>query len=59
MFLLVKKIDGEDIIIGTAQKSISLQNAEMSGITIYEISDKEFVPNMVSSKIESFDEDIG
>jgi hypothetical protein len=58
MFLLVKEIDDERIIIGTAQKRISAESSEKSGITVYEISDSEFNPDMIHAKIESFEEDV-
>lgn len=53
MFILVKNIDGEDVIIGTARKETSVND---SLITIYEISDSEFNPDMIYAKIERFDE---
>ena len=57
MFLLVKEIEGENVIIGTAQKRISAEHAEASNITVYEISDDEYTPDMIHTKIESFEED--
>ena len=57
MFLLVKEIEGENVIIGTAQKQISAEQAAASNITVYEISDDEYTPDMIHTKIESFDED--
>ena len=53
MFLLVKEIDGEQIIIGTAQKQVSPSD----DIVIYEIPDDEYSSDMIYSKIDSFDED--
>lgn len=57
MFLLVKEIEGEQVIIGTAQKRISAQNAEKSGISIFEIPDEEFKSDMIHAKIDSYEED--
>lgn len=53
MFILVKTIDDEDIIIGTARKE-TFANDET--VTIYEIADNEFKSDMIYAKIESFDE---
>lgn len=56
MFLLVKKIDGEDVIIGTAQKRIAAESSSPD-IIVYEISDEEYTLDMMHTKIESFEED--
>jgi hypothetical protein len=56
MFLLVKEIDGEQVIIGTAQKRVSAQNSADSGIEVFEISDGEFKSDMIHSKIDSYEE---
>ena len=56
MFLLVKEIDEENVIIGTAQRRVSVESSS-SDITVYEISDDEYTPDMINSKIESFEED--
>jgi hypothetical protein len=56
MFLLVKEIDGERVIIGSAQKRVSAESSEKSGITVYEISDEEYTPDMLHAKIEDFEE---
>lgn len=56
MFLLVKEIDDEDVIIGTAQRRVSIESSSPD-ITVYEISDDEYTPDMINSKIESFEED--
>jgi hypothetical protein len=58
MFLLVKNINDEEVIIGTARKELSVLNAETTGLKIYEISDEEYNPDMIYSKIEKFEEDI-
>lgn len=55
MFILVKEIDNEQIIIGTAQKQVSAQ-PENSGVTVYEIPDAEYTTEMIFSRIEGFDE---
>lgn len=57
MFLLVKNIDGENIIIGTATKRVSVADYEESGTKIYEINDSEFNSDMINAKIDSFEED--
>jgi hypothetical protein len=51
MYLLVKNIDGEEIIVGTSQKLV-----ENEGITLYEINDGEFEPEMINSILEGYDE---
>lgn len=56
MFLLVKEIDGENVIIGTAQRRIAA-NSSSPDITVYEISDDEYTPDMIHTKIDSFEED--
>lgn len=53
MFILVKEIDGEQIIIGTATKQV----AGNDGVTVYEIPDKEYSPDMMHSKLDGFDEE--
>ena len=55
MFLLIKEIAGEHVIIGSAQKTVSARSAEASRLTVYEISDNEFSTDMIYAKIESFD----
>lgn len=55
MFILVKEIDDEQIIIGTAQKQVSTQ-PEGSGVIVYEIPDGEYTSEMIFSRIEGFDE---
>lgn len=57
MFLLVKEINDEQVIIGTAQKRISATSSEKSGIEIFEISDDEFKSDMIHSKIDSYEEE--
>jgi hypothetical protein len=52
MFILVKEISGENVIIGTSQGN-PISNSD---ITVYEILDDEYSPDMVNSKIDSFDE---
>ena len=56
MFILAKQIDEELIIIGSAQKKISTQGMEQSGIQVFEIPDNEYTPNMLHSKIDSYEE---
>lgn len=53
MYLMVKEIDGEEIIIGTSNKDISKAKPD---VTLYEIDDKDFVPEMIYSILEGFDE---
>lgn len=57
MFLLVKEIDGERVIIGTAQKRIAAQDSDKTGIEVFEISDDEFKTDMIHSKIDSYEEE--
>ena len=54
MFLLVKNIDGENIIIGTAQKN-AVAGAD---IIVYEILDADYSHDMIYSRLDSFDEDV-
>lgn len=53
MYLMVKEIDGEQVIIGTSNKDISRARPEL---TLYEIDDKEFDVEMIYSKLDGFDE---
>jgi len=53
MYLMVKEIEGEPIIIGTSNKDISKARPEL---TLYEIEDSEFKPEMIYSILEGFDE---
>lgn len=53
MFILVKEIDNEQIIIGTALR----KTLGGEGVTVYEISDDEYSPDMIYSRLDSFDED--
>ena len=53
MFLLVREIDNEQIIIGTALRKTS----GGKDVTVYEISDEEYSSDMVYSRLDSFDED--
>lgn len=53
MYLMVKEIDGEDIIIGTSNRDISKAKPD---VTLYEIDDSEFEPAMINSILEGFDE---
>lgn len=55
MFLIVKEIDGEDIIVGTAKRKVVPESFN-SSVKIYEIADNEFKSDMIYSKIEDFDE---
>jgi hypothetical protein len=50
---MVKEIDGDPIIIGTSSKDIS---KSVSDVTLYEIDDMEFRPEMIYSILEGFDE---
>jgi hypothetical protein len=52
MFILVKEIDGENVIIGTSYGRSSTGD----DVTVYEIPDSEYSPDMVNSKIDSFEE---
>ena len=53
MFILVKEIDEEQIIIGTATKQV----AESEDVIIYEIPDSEYSPDMIHSRLDGFDEE--
>lgn len=57
MFLLVKEIDGENIIIGSAHKRVSVESSEAVGIRVFEIPDEEFKPEMIHSILEYYEED--
>lgn len=53
MYLMVKEIDGEQIIIGTSNKDISKAKPD---VALYEIDDREFKPEMIYSILDGFDE---
>ena len=58
MYILVKNIEGDNVIIGTAKKLVSPKSVSDENIEIYEISDEEFNSDMLFAKIESFDEEM-
>lgn len=53
MYILVRQKD--NIIIGTAKKQVDEESASKNGCRVYEISDDEFKPSMLGSKLEAFD----
>lgn len=53
MFLIVRKTD--NVIIGSAIKSINLNDASAKGYEIYEIDDAEFNPEMLGSTLDYFE----
>lgn len=55
MYILVKEIDGENIIVGTARKKVVAGNNVDT--TVYEIPDEEYSSDMIHSRLDSFDEE--
>jgi hypothetical protein len=53
MYILVKKIDGEDVIIGSSQGKVSVKDEHM---IVYDIPNDEYSPEMINCKIDGFDE---
>lgn len=54
MFLIVRQED--NVIIGSAIKSINIDDASKNGYIICEIPDEEFSPDLLGRKIEDFDQ---
>lgn len=54
MYILVKEIDGEKIIVGTASKKVVAD--DKTDTTVYEIPDGEYSSDMIHSRLDSFDE---
>lgn len=53
MYILVRQKD--NVIVGTATRQVDEVSLSKSGCRVYEISDKEFKPTMLGSKLEAYD----
>lgn len=53
MYILVRQTD--NVIVASAINPMSVEDASSKGCLIYEIDDAEFTPDMLGSKLDSFD----
>lgn len=55
MYLLVKELNGERVIIGTSHRMLSEAYIKNEELEVFQISDDEFSEDMIYSKIEDFE----